>query len=97
MSYSRWDKSVWYTYWATSSPDFEHLKTRELRIKKIKEQVFRICMVCDFTYNELVDDLESCLETVKNKEPETTDEQLTELKGYIQRFISDMNKEIEKI
>ena len=57
MSYSRWTSSIWYTFWSSSSPN---------DIFK-KDQIFEICDYdgLEFTYQELKEDLEGCLEQVK--------------------------------
>jgi|WetSurMetagenome_2_1015567.scaffolds.fasta_scaffold772176_2 hypothetical protein len=50
MSFSRWSNSLWYTYWESTSS------------LKRDEQTFTICGVVSFTYKELKENLEVCLE-----------------------------------
>lgn len=50
MSYSRWSNSLWYTYWSSTSSN------------TINDQVFEICGVTSFTYKEIIDDIEKCLD-----------------------------------
>ena len=55
MSYSRWSNSIWYTYWSASSKEGKD------------NQVFEICdLGCShsFTYKQLKEDIDSCLEIV---------------------------------
>ena len=57
MSYSRWGSSVWYTYWCAhggASAD-----------DKRDEQLFDICTVKMFTYKELKDDIDGCIDKVR--------------------------------
>lgn len=82
VSYSRWDKSVWYTYWHGDSGI-----TRD-------EQIFQICITAFFSYKELKEDLEYCLHQVKKKGPWYTNEQLMELGFYMQMFIDDVEADI---
>jgi len=63
--------------------------------------MFEICSVTGFYYKELKADLEGCLQKVA-KEVEPTQEELTELKGYMHRFLEDVEADksislIEKI
>jgi hypothetical protein len=57
MSYSRWSSSIWYTFWSFSSPN---------NIYK-KDQIFEICDFdgIQFTYSEIKEDIDACLEEVK--------------------------------
>ena len=57
MSFSRWSNSIWYTYNSSS-----------LDNHKRNEQVFTICMVSSFTYKELKEDIELCLNLACHKE-----------------------------
>lgn len=56
MSFSRWSDSVWYTYWQGGSSN------------KREEQSFTICSVSSFTYKELKEDIELCLNLVCHKQ-----------------------------
>lgn len=57
MSYSRWSNSIWYTFWSDNSPN---------HIFK-KDQIFEICDLDGiyFTYEELKEDIDGCLQKVK--------------------------------
>ncbi len=68
MSYSRWSESVWYTYWA-GCPKKENRNTA----------VFEICYVCRFTALELRENLDICLDMVREK-GQFNEEQIIELK-----------------
>jgi hypothetical protein len=79
MSYSRWgSNSHWYTFWYASG-----------RFDR-DDQMFEICAVKAFTYGELKKDINDCLKQVKKADPEATEEELTELVGYIKEFIVDV-------
>jgi hypothetical protein len=99
MSYSRWLTSSWYTYWACPHKDHEHERDA---------QRFDICGIKSYTYKELKDDLDGCIEDLKaymaeygpNEEqrymfvPKTaTDEEFEELKGYMKEFIKDVEED----
>ena len=56
MSFSRWSNSIWYTYWSSTESN------------KRDEQCFAICMVSSFTYKELKEDIELCLNLACHKE-----------------------------
>jgi hypothetical protein len=83
MSYSRWSNSVWYTYWCSSDA------------KKREDEVFDVCGERSFTYQELTEDIDKCLELIKNDKDKgsVTQEELDELKGYMLEFIEDVKKE----
>ena len=55
MSYSRWLHSTWYTYWSTLPEGTK--ATRD-------NQVFEVCAVTAFTYKELKEDIDKCLDKV---------------------------------
>jgi len=78
MSYSRWSNSVWYTFWAAYSGE-----TKD-------EQVFTICLVKDFTYKKLKEDIDSCLDIACK---DRTEEQREELREYMDQFIKDVEEE----
>jgi hypothetical protein len=85
MSYSRWSDSVWYTFWdAYNSGETKNT------------QVFNICDFRGdlyFTYSELKNDLVGCLSKVGTTFPETTPEELLELKTYMLWFIADVEQD----
>lgn len=84
MSYSRWGPgSPWYTFYACSY-SYER-----------DEQVFEVCAVKNFTYKELkADDCHWALTEIKKLCTEATEEELQELKGYMQEFMVDVEHDI---
>jgi len=80
MSYSRWSNSTWYTYYACSES------------VERDTQIFQVCDVKGFYYKELKSDLDGCIQQIKN-EVQATPEEIKELKGYIQIFISDVESD----
>ena len=84
MSYSRWTDSVWYTFWCVSDSD------------KKEEQLFDICNVATFTYQELKDDMNKCIQHIKEQYPDDySDLDYEEVKIYIKRFLKDVDVEYE--
>ena len=81
MAYSRWLTSIWYTYW--------HVGGGHIR----DTQPFEICAVKMFTYKELNTDIEKCLQEIRELVPEATEEQIQELKGYMQYFLKDVKSD----
>jgi len=95
MSYSRWSNSVWYTFWCSSGSD------------KRDEQLFSICGVTIFTYADLKQGLDICIDKIKNivieiknKDNESSigifeysEDDYDELKVYMKRFIKDVEEE----
>jgi len=85
MAYSRWLTSEWYTYWQWQKAETE---TRD-------NATFTICEVCGFTAKELRDDMDQCLKVVDEHTSEFSDGDLNELKGYMMRFLKDVDSEYE--
>lgn len=81
MSYSRWINSIWYTYHDTNSGS------------TLDAQVFTICNVASFTYKELKADKEHCVDKCCESILRPNGEEREELKGYIQRFMIDVEAE----
>jgi len=81
MSYSRFSNSYWYTFWDCSSGN-----TKE-------DQIFCICgfPTIHFSYEDLTDDINSCLDYVKKEYPNATKSQISELQTYMEEFITDVN------
>lgn len=77
MSYSRWSNSCWYTYWAIGDDNDPK-----------EAQVFQVCMEGWWTYAQLRENIEACLDDVRQGR---TEEQIEELRGYIERFLSDVD------
>ncbi len=88
MAYSRWGGSIWYTFNCGSDAT-----TKE-------EEVFEICLVAQFTYSQLKESLDYCLNKAVELENErykegyqVTEEEKEELKGYMLQFLDDMEEE----
>jgi len=95
MSYSRWGGSVWYTFWASYS---------EIDLIERNKQIFEICTVRAFTYKELKEDIDKCIELTKEAMIESekrgdlfshdvksySEEQFEELRRYMKQFIKDV-------
>lgn len=86
MSYSRWSESRWYSFWCAS--DGAHAKETE---------VFEICSVARFTYRQLKEDMESCLEKVRKLDSEASDEEIDELEVYMKLFLKDIDRYYERL
>lgn len=94
MSYSRWTNSRFYTYWDGC------LSKRGYK----ESEVFTVDLVMSFTYAELAENLEKCLDKVcewfrepNNKESEITILERKELMAYMQRFLKDVDDEYKNI
>lgn len=86
MSYSRWNKSYWYTYWTTDSPD-GWFPTKKL----IRNQL--LCINCKFwvSVGEIQDNIYDLVNNVIPMNfPHATNEQIKELEGYMWEFVIDM-------
>lgn len=64
------------------------------------DQLFDVCGVRIFKYQELVDDIDGCLEYCRkyvneNYKKPCTDKQIEELKGYMQEFMLDVQSDLE--
>jgi hypothetical protein len=71
MSYSRWSNSIWYTFWSGSSKEGKD------------NQVFEICDIActhNFTYKELKEDMDACIEKVATEDAE--DREVGLLSGF---------------
>ena len=86
MAYSRWGGSRWYTYWAGQAAT----KTRDTAL-------FEICDVATFRADELRADIDKCLELVAGVEQskgfDVMASQLEELRGYMLKFLADVDKQ----
>lgn len=88
MSYSRWGRSRWYTYWCSVFKGDIDQKAKRQK----KYQTFTICCVADFYYHELKSDMRKCVDQVLKVIPDATEDELIELKIYMWRFIQDVEK-----
>ena len=81
MSYSRWGSrgsGHWYTFWHCQDEETENRDTA----------IFSICTVADFSAKNLREDLDKCMEIVKQLDP-TGD--TDELRVYCKEFLSDVD------
>jgi uncharacterized UPF0160 family protein len=85
MSYSRWLNSVWYTFWMVQDKETENYDTA----------IFEICGVTGFTSKELRTNVQKCLNKVRKK-VDATEEEILELKSYMNEFLEDVEKEYGK-
>ena len=90
MAYSRWSRSLWYTYYMVNYSTSKD------------GQLFDVCGVRVFKYEELLENIEGCLEACRryadeHHEKPCTDEQIKELKGYMQEFMEDVENNLELI
>ena len=91
MSYSRWSNSVFYCFWSATKSE------------RLNDQLFDVCGVKAFTYKELKNDMEGCIDKIKKLTTATnpglfvaksyTDEEYEELRGYMRTFIKDVEQE----
>jgi len=81
MAYSRWLQSRWYTYWLCQDnvPNLEFY-----------EEVFVICSLISFTFEELFENMDACLDKVRRADQEATNEEIEELRGYMNQFLEDV-------
>lgn len=94
MSYSRWSNSIWYTFWSSCSPN---------DIFK-KDQIFEICDFdgIQFSYEELKEDIEGCLQKVQlhyslEKEIVLNEKYFVNKKGELTFFEKKINKKPFKL
>jgi hypothetical protein len=86
MSYSRFSNSRWYTFWHWSEDETKN------------NQMFSVCHVLCFSYADLKNDIEKCLdkaieiENGKSEIPVSIGER-QELKTYMMRFIEDAEED----
>jgi len=102
MSYSRWGSSRWYTYWTVYCRECNKC---ECNIRD--HQSFEIDCCLDFTYRELKDDIDACIEKVKMFKVDRdifafnyeciSEADILELKSYMLRFIEDVEDSEELI
>ncbi len=96
MAYSRWTNSVWYTFGTSRNGD---------QPQKRSDWYFKI--FCDsletiggFGYDELKNDIDKCIQAVKNDvnpdiKPLITEKEITELKTYMLEFIFEIKRDCE--
>lgn len=85
MSYSRWSNSTWYTFWCAP------LNKNKL-IKDL--QIFEVCSVMSFTYKELKESIDKCVDKIREISLDVySEDEYNELKQYMKEFISDVDEE----
>jgi len=86
MAYSRWTNSRWYTIYSASGR------------KEKSQQSFHIFGVASFTYEQLVGNMDKCLKDVaQNCDGVPDQNELDELRSYMNEFIKDVDEEFEKV
>ncbi len=88
MSYSRWITSTWYTFWTSFSGDTKGSQCLEI-MYNIEDSYW-------FSYEEFKTDLENILDIIQF-DTKTTREEIDELRGYIERFLQDVDNEYNPI
>lgn len=95
MSYIRWgspnsrgEPSIWYVYWCVTDSPYK------------EDQLLDICSVKAFTYKELKENIQKCLNKVKvyakkNFKNGCTKEEIQDLKGYMKSFMEDVETDTE--
>ncbi len=81
MAYSRWGGSCWHTFWCVHPSGEKETSDNAL---------FEICGLCQFTAKELRDDIETCLNTVRDIASYADNEKIDELRTYIAEFLEDV-------
>lgn len=89
MSYSRWMYSRWYTFWCVASED---------TIEDRDNAIFEICTVARFPASALREDMDACLNHVKqivyeSEERMPRPREMEELREYMQEFLKDVDEE----
>ena len=87
MSYSRWSTSFWYTYWMSLITESD----------KKDDQMFMIQCISNFTYKELIDDIDKCISKVRKEcnELPVKETDFVELKTLMSLFIEDVKNDKE--
>ena len=86
MSYSRWNYSVWYTFWNSASSG----KSKDDQVLSLW---YSMDKTIDWAYSELLDVTVEDVQKRYNCEIEDAEESMT----YINEFIKDVNKEYESV
>jgi hypothetical protein len=85
MSYSRWSNSRYHTLWDADSPPSGR-----------GGQIFSICGVRDFCYDELKYDRSWCLDLVGALDKDASAEDLRKLSGHMDLFLVDVESEVDE-
>jgi len=86
MSYSRWGNSYWYTYWQVSEEEFENSDTAVFCIYRFDGDI-------TFKAKRLREQLNKCIDTVRLKERNASEEEIEELTTYMIKFLEDVEEE----
>ena len=86
MSYSRWNHSIWYTFWNSASSG----KSKDDQVLSLW---YSMDKTIDWAYSELLDVTVDDVQKRYNCEIEDAEEAMT----YINEFIKDVNKEYESV
>jgi len=94
MAYSRWLGSYWYTYW--------HNQGNVPQPERRDDQLFSVDCNWLFTYRQLKDDIEACITKVMDgvkarNTVQPTEEEISELMGYMREFINDVENKQELV
>ena len=89
MSYSRWSHSYWYTFWCVHP--YGSVEDRENAIFEVCDVQFSL----QLTAAEIRADVDACVARAREacgvKEEKPTDEELQELRGYLLKFLADVD------
>jgi hypothetical protein len=86
VSYSRWNYSVWYTFWNSASSG-----------KSKDEQVLSLWYSLDKTIDWIYSDLVNVTPEDIQRRYNCDIEDAQEAMNYVDRFIKDVNKEYESV
>ena len=86
MSYSRWNHSIWYTFWNSASSG----KSKDEQILSLW---YSIDKTIDWVYTDLLDVTAKDIQRRYSCEIEDAEEAMT----YINKFIKDVDKEYESV
>jgi len=109
MSFSRWSNSRWYTFWASTSSNkrdeqvFEICGTCSFTYKELKEELDKCLFTVYHKEQEVypfVDDdgpgyLDYTATPTIREDLAPSDDEMNELKSYIQRFIDRIQSDTE--
>jgi len=95
MAYSRWTNSVWYTFGTSKDGCGQPEKRSDWYFKIFCDSLETIG---GFSYDELKNDIDKCIQAIKNDvnpniKPLITEKEITELKTYMLEFIEEIEKD----
>ncbi|MDD3301718.1 MAG: hypothetical protein PHR57_03035 [Patescibacteria group bacterium] len=97
MAYSRWTNSVWYTFGTSKDGCGQPQKRSDWYFAIFCDSLETIGGFC---YDDLKNDIDKCLLTVKNDvnpnvKPLITEKEINELKTYMLEFIFEIERDCE--